>query len=157
MARFMRKGITKVYFCPTIATPTAPTTAEITAGTALTGQVAELNGFTFSNAPIDVPDLSSAFVKKIPGEDTVEDSSIVFYEDKTTNPISTALAKGTVGFVVIFYAGTAGSNPAAADKCEVWGCIIASNSRRYTAGNEAAQYEVVFTLTDPPVAATVAT
>lgn len=155
MARFMRKGITKVFFVPTIAVKSAPTVVEITAGTDLTGQVAELNGFTFSNSPIDVPDLSSAFVKKIPGEDSVEDSSIVFYEDKTSNPISTAQAKGAVGFIVIFYAGVAGAAPATADKCEVWGVIIASNSRRYTAGNEAAQYEVVYTLTDPPVAGTV--
>lgn len=156
MARFMRKGITKVYFVPTIATPTAPTAAEITAGTSLTGQIAEINGFTFTNSPIDVPDMSSAFVKKIPGEDSVEDSNMSFYEDKTSNPIRTALAKGTVGYIVIFPAGTAAANPAVADKAEVWGCIIASSSRQYTAGNEAAQYRVVFTLTDPPVDATIA-
>jgi hypothetical protein len=155
MARFMRKGITKVYFVPTIATPAAPTAVEITAGTSLTGQIAEINGFTFTNSPIDVPDMSSAFVKKIPGEDSVEDSNMSFYEDKTSNPIRTALSKGTSGYIVIFPAGTAGATPAAADKAEVWGCIIASSSRKYTAGNEAAQYQVVFTLTDPPVDATV--
>lgn len=151
MARFMRKGTTKVRFVPTIAALAAMTTAEATAGTDLTPQTAELNGFTFTNSPIETPDMATAFVSKIPGEDTVEDSSIVFYEDKTTNPIRTALTKNTVGNIVIYYAGTAGLNPASTDKYEAWPIIVASNARRYTAGNEAAQYAVMFTNTAAPV------
>ena len=69
MARFMRKGTTKVYFLPTLAAGTGiPTAAEVTAGTALTAQIAEISGFTFANSPIDTPDMSTAFVGKIPGE-----------------------------------------------------------------------------------------
>lgn len=156
MARFMRKGKAKFYWVPTIANKTAPTVAEITAGTQLTAQVAEVNGFEFTNNPIDVPDMASAFVSKIPGEDSIDDSSIVFYEDDTSNPIYTAQTKGNVGHVVIFYNGTAGANPAIADKCEVWPAIVASNARRYTADNEAAQYQVTYALTAAPSQATVA-
>lgn len=150
MARFMRKGITKVYFIPAIASTSAPTTAEVTAGTDLTPQLAEINGFSFSNSPIDTPDMASAFVSKIPGEDTVDNSDMTFYEDDASNPIKTALAKGTTGFVGIYYQGIAGSTPATADKLDVWPCTVASNSRMYTADNEAAKFQVVFTLTDPP-------
>lgn len=152
MARFMRKGITKVRFVPTIVAIAAATTAEITAGTDLTAQTAELNGFEFSNSPIDVPDMSSAFVSKVAGEDTVADSSIVFYEDLTTNPIRTALAKGTNGYIVIYYGGQvgAGAVPAATSKYEAWPIQVASNARRYTAGNEAAQYNVMFANTAAP-------
>lgn len=151
MARFMRKGVTKFWFVPTIASPSlAPTTAEVTAGTDLTGQMAEVNGFTFSNNPIDVPDMASAFVSKIGGEDATQDSDITFYEDKTTNPIMTAMVKGTSGYVVIFAAGIAGSSPAAGDKADVWPVNVTSNARQYSAGNEAAKYQVKFATTAPP-------
>ncbi len=154
MARFMRKGKTKVFWVLTIATPASPTAAEVNGGTNLTPSIAEINGFTFSNNPIDVPDMASAFVSKIMGEDTVEDSSIVFYEDDTTTTIQTALAKGTAGNIVIFYKGTTGANPAAADKAEVWACTVASNARLYTTANEAAQFRVGFANTSAPVSAT---
>jgi hypothetical protein len=146
----MRKGITKYHFVPTVAALAAPTVANITAGTALTGQIAETNGFMFSNSPIQTPDMDSTFVSQIPGEDTSEDSGLVFYEDKATNPIRTALAKGTNGYIVIFAAGYAGASPAASDKCEVWPVTVSSNSRKYSSGNEAAQYEVKFACTAPP-------
>lgn len=150
MARFMRKGITKVYFIPAIANTAAPTTAEVTAGEDLTPQLAEINGFSFSNSPIDTPDMASAFVSKIPGEDTVDNSDMTFYEDDASNPIRTALAKGTDGYIGIYYKGIAGSAPATADTLDVWPVTVASNSRMYTADNEAAKFQVVFTLTAPP-------
>lgn len=154
MARFMRKGKTKIFWVLTISVLTAPTAAEVNAGVRIDAQLAEINGFTFTNTPIDTPDMATAFVSKIPGEDTVGDSNMSFYEDTASNPISTALAKGTVGNVVIFYVGTAGATPAAADKAEVWPVIVASNAKQYTTGNEAAKYMVVFTNTAGPTAAT---
>lgn len=156
MARFMRKGITRVYYCPTIANLTAPTVAEITAGTELTSQIAEINGFTFTNNPIDTPDMGNAFVSKIPGEDTVDTSSFRFYEDKSSNPIRTVLAKGTNGYIVFFPAGTVGASVATGDKAEVWPVTIASNARTYSAGNEAASYMVVASNTAPPKDAVIA-
>lgn len=151
MPRFMRKGKMKVYFATTIAsTTTAPTVAELTAATHLTPQIGEMNGFTFSNSPIQTPDMDTKFVSQIPGEDSTEDSSLVFYELDGTNPIKAALAKDTDGYVVIFPAGLAGSAPAAGDKCEVWPVTVSSNSRRYTNGNEAGMYEVKFACTEEP-------
>ena len=154
MSRFMRKGKSKVFFVPTIASLAAPTAVEVNAGTELSGQIAEINGFTFANSPIDTPDLGSSLVTKIMGEDTLEDSNMVFYEDDTSTTIPTALAKGTVGYIVIFYKGTAGASPAAADKCEVWPVTVSSQSRMYTVDNEAAKYRVSFANTAAPVAGT---
>lgn len=157
MSRFMRKGTTRFYFATTIANAAAPTAAELTAATRLDSQMAEVNGFTFSNSPIQTPDMSTRFVSQIPGEDTTEESGIVFYEDKTSNPIRTALAKDTDGFIIVFSGGIAGSNPAAGEKCEVWPVTVSSNSRKYTADNVAAQYEVKFACTlEPKQDATVA-
>lgn len=157
MARFMRKGTTRFYWVPTIVAPlTSPSVAEISAGTRLDPEISDISGFEYTNSPIDTPDMASAFVSKIPGEDTVADSSINFYELDDANPIRTVLTKGAAGFVVIFPTGTVGATPATADKCEVWPAIVASSSRQYSAGNEAAKYGVVFTLTDPPEEAVVA-
>lgn len=152
--RFMRKGITKVYFVPTITALATPTTAQITAGTNLTPQTAEMAGFTFTNNPISTPDMDNAYVSQIAGEDTGEASSITFYELKGgTDTIHDSQTKGLNGYICIFYAGIAGGTPASGDKMEVWPVSISSNARIYTAGNEAAQYRVAYAVTGAPVAA----
>lgn len=157
MARFMRKGTTKVYFVPTIASLSAATAVEVGAGTALHTQLAEINGFSFANSSIDTPDMANTLVTKISGEDTLENSSMGFYEAKSgTDTIKTALTKGTSGYVVIFYRGIAGATPAAGDKYEVWSVEVASNSRKYSVGNEAATFMVAFTPTAAPVEGTLA-
>lgn len=149
--RFMRKGTTKFFFVPTIASATLiPTAAEVIAGTNITPAMNEVNGFNFSNDTIETRDMDTTFVGNIPGEDTAEDSNLVFYEDKTTNPIKTALAKGTSGFVVIFFAGIAGAAPAAGDDADVWPVIVAANTRQYTAANEAAMWRADFATSAEP-------
>lgn len=151
MARFMRKGITRFYLVTTIASGSlVPTAAEVNAGTRLDTQLAEINGLSFENNPIEVPDMASAFVAQIGGEDKAADTSLTFYEDKVSNPIKTAQPKGYVGFIVVFYSGIAGGTPAAGDKCDVWPTTVTSNSRQYTAGNEAAKYMVKYAMTAPP-------
>ena len=155
MARFMRKGRTKIYFVPTIASLAAPTALEVAAGTVLHTELAEINGFGFANSPIDTPDMGKALVTKIMGEDTLEDSSMGFYEVQTgTDTIKVALAKGTAGYIVIFPRGIAGATPAAADKSESWPVTVSSNSRKYSTGNEAATFNVSFANTDAPVEGT---
>lgn len=149
--RFMRKGTTKFYFAPTIAsTALIPTAVEVNAGTHITPQTNEVNGFAFTNDVIETRDMDTTFVGNIPGEDTAEASNMVFYEDKTTNPIKVALAKATTGFVCAFFAGIAGALPAAADKCDVWPVTIAANVRQYTAANEAAMWRAQFAMTAEP-------
>lgn len=156
--RFFRRGITKMYFVPTIASSTlVPTAAEVNAGTHLTVKASPadeslktITGFMFQNSPIDVPDWADTFVGNVPGEDKVSASSLEFYEAKTTNPIKTALAKGTKGYVVIFPGGIAGATPAAADKCDVWPVTSTGPHRNYAAGNEAASWAVDFAMTGAP-------
>lgn len=150
MSNFIRKGKARAYFVPSIVAKAAPTAAEITAGTELSLKTAELNDFTYENQPVDVPNLGERFTPKIPGEDTVGNSNIVFYEDDTTNPLRTALAKGVVGYIVIFFAGTAGATPAAADKCEVWPVVSTGPVRMYSVGNEAAKWRSAFTASATP-------
>jgi hypothetical protein len=151
--RFMQKGTTRFYFVPTIASASLiPTALEVTAGTRLDTELAEVAGFAFSNSEIATPDMSSTFTGNIPGEDVAEKSTLTFYEHKApaTNPIRTALAKGTAGYIVIFFGGIAGAAPAAADKCDVWPITVASNVRGYSAGNESSRYVVTFTMSSVP-------
>jgi hypothetical protein len=138
--RYFRRGISKAYFVPTIAAQAAPTAAEVTAGQNLTTDLADLTGFTFTNEPIAVPDWSDNFDSKIPGVDTTSDGTLTFYERALTNPLRTTLGKGVSGYVVIFYAGTAGATPAALDKCEVWPTTFTGAARDYSSGAEGAKW-----------------
>ncbi len=96
--------------------------------------------------------MASTFEAKIPGKDQADDSDIEFYQQKGTDAIRSANAKGTAGFMVIFFDGIAGSSPAIGDKVDVFPVTIASNAKIYTAENEAAKYKVMYTITDPPKA-----
>lgn len=150
MSRYFRRGVTKIYYAPSIVNNDAPTATELSNGTELSCDLAEISGFAFKNSPIDVADFCSVFVKNIPGEDKADSSSMTFYEDNTSNPIKTTLAKGTEGFVVFFPYGVTGGVPSTGDVCEVWPISVASNTRQWKAGNEAAKYMVEFTITDVP-------
>lgn len=151
-ARFMRRGITKFWFVPTITAGThIPTAAEVNAGVNVTLQVSEVNGFNFANSPITTPNMNDRFTPQITGEDTAADSNLTLYQLRGgTDTVYAALPKDTAGYMVIFYNGIAGATPAAADKCDVWPATISSRSKMYSAGNEAATYQVVFSITDPP-------
>lgn len=157
MTRYIRRGTSKMYFVPTIADIDAPTLTELDVAIELSCELAELSGFSFSNSPIDTPDMCAEFVSKIPGEDTAEDSSMTFWEHNADdeNPIRDALVKGTTGYVVMFPYGVTGDDagdpvPDVGDAAEVWPVSVASSTREWSAGNDAARYVVEFTITSPP-------
>ncbi|PSK57078.1 MULTISPECIES: hypothetical protein [Streptomyces] len=146
--RFNRKTLTRIYFLPTIAATTLiPTDTEITAGTDYTDQINAIDGWSLENTPIDTPDMGSTFVSKIGGDDSAADSSLTFYEDSTLDDVETELAKGTSGFIVIFSKGKTAGNKG----MDVFPVTVVSNSKAYTADNEAAKITVQFTVTDRPV------
>lgn len=146
--RFNRKGTTQIYFLPTIAATTLiPTTTEVTAGTDYTGQLNAIDGWSLENQPIETPDMASTFVSKIGGDDSAADSSLTFYEDSTLDDIETNLAKGTSGFIVIFSKGKTTGNKG----MDVFPVTVVSNSKAYTADNEAAKITVQFTITARPL------
>lgn len=157
MARFMRKGVVKVFFVPTVANlTTGITLTEIGAGVELGPELAEVNGFAYTNSPISTPDMDNQFVSQITGEDTADQSSMTFYDgdDPDTpdaqNTIKAALPKGTAGFIVFFYAGIAGAAPAVDDYYEAFPVTVSSAPRMYDAGNVAAQFRVDMAITAVP-------
>jgi hypothetical protein len=103
--RYALFGNRKYTWVPTIATKTAPTLAELSAGTDLSGEVAAVSGFSVTRADIDVPDAVSEFTAKIPGRTTADSSSLTLYASKTSTDARTLLLQDTNGFIVIYPEG----------------------------------------------------
>lgn len=145
----MRKGKTKVYF----VTPKPANLAAVSAATLttnLTPELGEVSGFTFANSPIQTPNMDEAFTPQIGGEDTAADSSLGLYEQDDDTTLKDALAKGTPGAILFFHSGIAGATPAAGDEYEAFPGVITSNARTYTVGNEAAMYNVSYSIDGTP-------
>lgn len=153
--RYMQKGITKFWFFPAITgTGGAPdVSTDLPDADDVTRDVAEVSGFNFANDPIETPDMENTFTPSIPGRDKADSSSLTYYDrlGLANNPNKTLMAKGVVGYLVIFPYGLAGATPAAGDECDVWPIQVASVSRGYSAANEAAKNVFMYTITDAPV------
>ncbi|MFD3363560.1 hypothetical protein ACFWW5_10710 [Streptomyces albidoflavus] len=148
MPRFSRKGTTKVFFLETIAAESLiPTRAELTDATALSPQLAAVEGFQLTNNEIETPDMEHTFDSKIPGSDSVSDSSMTFYEDEDAATLEEALAKGTTGFVVFLRKGDVPTSKS----MDVFPVRVASQSSEYTVENESAKWQVVFSVISQPV------
>lgn len=145
MARYFRRGKSKLRYLPAVANAAAPTTPEITAGTDLTISVADVNGFGYNNSPIATPDLNSTFTSSIPGEDTTDDSTITFYDDDTSTTLRTLLAKGVSGYIARMPYGQV-----TAKRVEVWPITSTGVNDVWTVGNDAAQFVVGFAVTATP-------
>lgn len=104
-SRYFRPGVTKVYWVETLTDYENPTRSELDAGTDLSAEVAEINGFQVTSASVDTPDLGSRFTAKIPGAITADDSSLVTYADTTSVDIRSVLVRDDNGFVVIMDEG----------------------------------------------------
>jgi hypothetical protein len=146
MARFIRRGVTKIRFAPTIANKATVTRAEITSSTDLTPSVAEITGWSLEGSMVAVPDMSSTFEKSIPGTDSAADSSLSFYEDDTTDVIETLLPKGTEGNILMFRKG----DKPTSKSLDVFPVKVTSRSAAYSAGNDPARFDVRFSITDEP-------
>jgi hypothetical protein len=145
MARFFRRGVSKVHFLPDVADLDSPSRAEISAGVDLSTAIAEINGFQLSNSPIPTPNLADRFTSQIDGEDTVADSSFTVHDDDTNSDIRDALAKGTEGYILLLPYGDTPTK-----RCEVWPVKVTGFNDEYTTGNNPAQAMVGFAITATP-------
>lgn len=149
--RFMRKGISKLRWSPTLTDATLPfsvTRSEITSSVDLTPDISDLGGMTYSNDPVATPDLVTTFETKIPGSDTVQDPTLTFYErdDVPANQtIMTALAKGSSGYMLAFPYGDVPTRA-----MEIWKLTSTGVNRQWSAANEPAKFVVTFATTSRP-------
>jgi hypothetical protein len=142
--RYVPEGTRKFYYVPTIATYTAPTRAEINAGTDLSDEVAEVSGFTVSSASVDVPDLSSRFTGKIPGRISADDSSLTIYASSTSNDVRTVLPRDTAGFIICLWEGDVVGQKMDVFPIKVAACVP------QTGTDDPGRIEVQFTITKVP-------
>lgn len=145
MARFFRRGVSKIKFLPAVASVAAPTRIEITAGTDLTAAIADISGFQLSNSPIPVPNLQDTFTGQIDGEDTVQDSSFTLNDDNSVTTIRTAQAKGTAGFILLMPYGDVPTK-----RAEVWPVKVTGFNDSWSVGNDPAQAMVSYAITSTP-------
>lgn len=145
--RYYAVGTRQWAWLDTCADYTSPTRAEIDAGTDLTGEIAETDGFTVSSDSIDAPDYGKRFVRKVPGRINADDSSITFYADADSADVRTVLHRDDTGFVVIFPEGD--DEGESSHTMDVFPVTVASVSKP-TSDSDPARIVVAFTITDEP-------
>lgn len=145
MARFFRRGVSKVRFLPTVADQAAPDRTEIDAGIDLSPFIAGITGFQLNNSPIPVPNLNDTFTSQIDGEDTVADSTLTLNDDTDDDAIRTALPKGTAGFILLMPYGDTPTK-----RCEVWPVKVTGYNDAWSVDNSPAQATVGFAITAVP-------
>jgi hypothetical protein len=144
--RFFAPEISKVLFLPTIAAANlAATRAELTAGTDLTGEIADLSGFTVASGTIDTPDLGSRFTKQIGGRTSVEASSLTLYSDRKGVDVREVLPRDTTGFLVFMDGGDVPADP-----MDVFPVTVTSLGKVRSTGDQAGQLTVSFSVTGIP-------
>jgi hypothetical protein len=106
-SRYIPAGVRRFTWVPTIAVKATPTSAELAAGTDLTGEIAGdgITGFATTSATVDAPDYGTRFTPKIPGLITSDDSSIKTYLSSNSTDARSLLTRDLAGFVVIYPEG----------------------------------------------------
>ena len=97
-----------------------------------------ISGFTTSPSQVDVPDYTTLTVGKIPGPLTIDDTSMEYYYDDTTNDIFDYMqarwAADENGWILVWR----GAQVAAATMpCDVWPAQIQSIDTKFTGNTEA--------------------
>ncbi|NEW72593.1 phage tail tube protein [Streptomyces rhizosphaericus] len=146
--RFLRRGISKIYWIKKVNDPKRPTRREISEPNRfdLTQAVSDIEGWALENDPIETPDMGSTFNSSIPGNDKAENSSLTFYEDRFSDAIEQQLPKGAKGYVVLLRKGDIPGSRSV----DVFPVQVATRAATYSTGNEAAKFKVDFTITEEP-------
>ncbi|MBC9724953.1 hypothetical protein [Streptomyces sp. TRM68367] len=146
--RFLRRGISKIYWLKKVDNPDRPTRKEISEPNRfdLTKAVSDIEGWALENEPIETPDMGTTFNSSIPGNDKAESSSLTFYEDRFSDDIEQELPKGAQGYVVFLRKGDIPGSRSV----DVFPVQVATRAATYSTGNEAAKFQVTFTVTEEP-------
>lgn len=143
--RYFDVGTTKVYFLPACAAPESPTRSEMNAGTDLSREIAEIDGWSVSSNQIQTPDFATRFVSQIAGRIEASDSSLTFYASENSIDVRALLPRDTDGFIMWLDGGDTPGN-----KCDVYPVTVTSVSKMRSAGAEAARIQVGFSITREP-------
>lgn len=144
--RHINPGVTVCYYLPTIAASShIPTRVEINAGTDLSEEVAEINGWMVAGNDVETPDLKNTFTKTIPGRTKADGSSISCYADMEGVDVRALLPRGTSGYIMWCDGGDV-----AGSKADVFPVRVKSNGKNRSTGETAALIVVECSITDEP-------
>lgn len=143
--RYFDVGTTKIYFLPAIANVEAPTRVEMDAGTDLSREVAEVDGWSVTSQQIQVPDFATRFTAQIAGRIEASDSSLTFYSSSNSVDVRDLLPRDTDGFILWLDGGDVPTQ-----KMDVYPVTVTSVSKMRSAGSEAARIQVSFSITREP-------
>lgn len=131
MARFTLDGRAEMVFLSSLpSSPTAPTQAELAAGTDLVGtkqteELAEIQGFEPSPSSIPTPGYASSTTGNVAGELTYPDAVMSFYKDSNSSTIYDLLVEGLEGWIAMGLDGFASG-----EEIEIFPVGVVSNVRR---------------------------
>ena len=146
VSRYWPVGTTKWLYVATIANyAVAVTRAEINAGTDLSGEINDTNGWTVSSNQIDTPDVNSRFRSKIPGAIEASDSSLTIYADPSGTDVRALLPRDAAGYIIRMDGGDV-----AGRKMSVFPIKVSSQNKLMGTDEEAARIEINFTITRQP-------
>lgn len=109
--RYYQRGVTKVSWVPTIADKSSPTRIELDAGTELSVEVGEVDGWQVTSEVTETPALGSRFTAKVDGPITADDSSLTLYASQDGEDVRTLLTRGTNGYIVWMDGGDVATQP----------------------------------------------
>lgn len=141
MALFMLRGNGYAYWCPSVATLTAPTSAECTAGIPITAAITSITGLEPQTNKINIPIWKYKTEAQIDGPQTFQDVVIGIAEDDGNGTDADALERqnalttmvqGAEGVLVMKRTGTV-HVPTSGDKV---------HSIRATVGSQAPQWSL---------------
>ena len=158
MARRIPNESTWVGFVSTandIVDISAPTAAEIAAGTDLTGFLISLNASSQGNT-VPTPSFDTLFETSVPGTVSAQFSAD-FYRDDATDTAWDTLPRATTGFFVISRFGGSGTDnlPIAADEVEVWPVTVTSRTQQNMSSNQVQMFSVQCSIPVEPAEAAI--
>jgi hypothetical protein len=142
---YIPAGTSRFTFVPTIASPGAPTSAELAAGTDYTSAITSRTGFTSSSADVDNSTYGSRTNTNIPGAITIAQSTWVLKADKLGADARAALTQDLNGFVVDYPGGIVTGG-----KCNVWPVRVSSSDADTVGRDALATISVMFSTTGVP-------
>lgn len=108
--RYYRRGVSKVSWVPTIANKSAPSRAELDAGTELSPETGAVDGWEITSNTEDAPALGTTFNAKVFSTTEVGDSSLTLYASRSGTDVRTLLTRGTSGYIVWMDEGDVAGN-----------------------------------------------
>ncbi len=144
--RYINPETTKIYWCPSISSKTAPTRAELNAGTSLVNENSAADGWDITSDQVKVPDMGHLFTGNIPGRTSADASKLTMYASLNGVDARTLMPRGTNGFIVWMDGGDV-----AGYLMDVFPVRVSSvGKKRSVEGSEAATLEIMYSITSAP-------